>query len=216
MQLIAPDIVAEVCGLSLGVVLAGGAVGFVLWLLGWWSHRFWIVLAVTVLAGVYGLQEAAAFRTNPLAAGMLLAIAAGILALQLARLAAFAVGGFLALVLVQAALPAVEQPLVVFVVGGLASLMLFRWFIMAVSSFAGAALLAYASLGLLHQRGVIDAIAWSDEAAALLNWICGLSAALGFAFQFLFERRARRAGAEGDGEGDGALLGFARLYRRAG
>src|ERR687892_243700 len=105
MQLIAPDIVAELCGLSLGVILAGALLGLALWLLGWWSHRFWIVLGVTVLAGVYGLEEAAAFKTHPLAAALLLAIPAGILALQLARLAAFAVGGFLSLLIMQAALP---------------------------------------------------------------------------------------------------------------
>ena len=95
MQMVSPDLIADLCGLSLGLLLAGVVVGFVLWLFGWQSHRFWVVLLTTVAAGVYGLQEAAAFKTPPLVAALLLAVAAGILALALVRLLAFGAGGSL-------------------------------------------------------------------------------------------------------------------------
>src|SRR5436189_225843 len=55
MELVAPDIVAEVKTLSIGLCAAGLAVGLALWLLGWWSHRFWVVLSITLLAGYAGL-----------------------------------------------------------------------------------------------------------------------------------------------------------------
>ena len=216
MEWVTPDIVAECCGLSLGVILTSAGIGLVLWLLGWWSHRFWIVLTTTVLAGVYGLHEAAALKTHPLVAGTLLAIAAGILALHLVRLAAFMAGGFVALVLVQAALPTFEQPLAVFIVAGLASLFLFRWFLMALTSLLGATLLCYSGLAILNHRGIFDAVAWIEQGAPMLNWVCGLMAIMGFAFQFLFDRRGRRRHHDEEGHEDSTLFSFTRFYRRAG
>ena len=71
--------------LSVGLCATGLVVGLALWLFGWWSHRFWVVLTTTVLAGVFGLYEAAMFRTHPLVAALLLAVAAGLLALALIR-----------------------------------------------------------------------------------------------------------------------------------
>ena len=217
MQIITPDIVAELCGLSLGVILAGGVIGLFLWALGWWSHRFWIVLVTTVSAGVYGLQEAAALHSHPLAAALLLSLAAGILALHLVRLVAFTAGGFCGALLAHALAPGLEQPLAVFVICGLTSLALFRWFLMGMTSLLGATILVYAGLAFLNQRGALDAPTWSDQGATLLNWICGLMAVLGFAFQFLFDRRGRsRADDDVEEDGGGVLLGLGRFYRRAG
>src|SRR4029453_2306545 len=65
MHVVTPDLVAELCGLSLGLLLAAAASGFVLWLFGWRTHRFWVVLLTTVAAGVYGLQEGNALKTPP-------------------------------------------------------------------------------------------------------------------------------------------------------
>ncbi|MEI7685036.1 MAG: hypothetical protein WCL32_08420, partial [Planctomycetota bacterium] len=58
MRLVAPDLLPDLCGLSPGVVGLTAAVGAILWLFGWWSHRFWVVLTATVSAGVYGLFDA--------------------------------------------------------------------------------------------------------------------------------------------------------------
>ena len=54
MRLVAPDLVADLCGLSPGLIGLAAAVGAGLWLLGWWSHRFWVVLIATV-AAIQGL-----------------------------------------------------------------------------------------------------------------------------------------------------------------
>lgn len=216
MHVVTPDLVADLCGLSLGVVLAGAGIGLVLWLFGWKSHRFWVVLFTTVAAGVYGLQEAATFKTPPLVAAILLAVAAGVLALALVRLLAFWAGGVSGLLIVQAAAPTLDQPLVVFVVSGLASLLMFRWFLMALTSFTGSVLVCCAGIALLNLYGALDAVAWSEQGATLLNWICGLMALMGFLFQFVLDRRASRRLVEVEGDDEGMFFRFSRFYRRAG
>lgn len=216
MNVVTPDLVADLCGLSLGVLLAGGGIGLALWLFGWKTHRFWVVLLTTVSAGVYGLREAAAFNTPPLVAGFLLAVAAGVLALALVRLLAFWAGGVSGLLIFQAAAPTLDQPLAVFVVSGLVSLLLFRWFLMALTSFAGSVFVCCAGVGLLNMYGAFDAVAWSEQGTTLLNWVCGLTALMGFLCQFVLDRRASRRVVEEEGDDEGMLYRFSRFYRRAG
>jgi hypothetical protein len=192
MSIIASDILADLCGLSLGLLIALLPVGLLLWLLGWWSHRFWIVLATTVTAGVIGLLEAGAWKVQPIVIAVLLAIAAGVLALALVRLITFAAAGLSAVYLVHFIFPTLNQQVVCFLVGGLVGLLLFRWFFMAATSFAGSILVAYGALALLHYRELIDAVAWSEENALLLTIACGVATLVGFAFQFYVERRRQR------------------------
>lgn len=215
MHLVTPDLVADSCSLSLGVLLAAATVGLVLWLFGWRSHRFWIVLFITVAAGVVGLQEAALFRAPPLVAALLLAIAAGVLALALVRLLAFAAGGLAGLILVHAAAPNLDQPLVAFILSGLASLLLFRWFLMALTSFAGSLLLSHTALAFLNMYGTFDAVTWTEQNTNVLNWLCVLMCLMGFLFQFLFDRRSRRQSEDDDSESSATVFPF-RVMRRAG
>src|SRR5438309_11913513 len=105
MQLVAPDILADACGLSAGLIVAGLVLGLALWLFGWWCHRFWIVLITTVLAGVYGLYDVPAFRAQPLIGAVLLALAAGLLALAMVRLLTFLAGGMAGLPAIQGLVP---------------------------------------------------------------------------------------------------------------
>ena len=218
MQLVTPEILADLCGLSPGPLAVALAVGLTLWLLGWWSHRFWVVLAATVAAGVFGLFEAPALQAQPLFASLLLALAAGMLALALVRLFAFLAGGLAGLSLAQAAAPTLGPPLVVFLVCGLVGLLLFRWCVMATTSLLGSVILLYTGLTFLNRQGSLDAIAWTEQGAVLLNWGCGLMTVMGCAFQVLLERRRRRrrheekAGSSGDD--DGETVG--RRLRKAG
>jgi hypothetical protein len=188
MYLVAPDILADACGLSLGLILLAVPVGLVLWLLGWWSHRFWVVLLTTVVAGVSGLHIAPAFQAPALVGALLLALAAGVLALALIRLVAFAAGGLAGLLLVQAVYPSLSQPLVTFLVAGLLSLLLFRPCMMALTSLAGAVLLTFAALMLLNYYAVLDAPAWCEQSTVLLNWLAGSLAFVGMVVQFLLDR----------------------------
>jgi hypothetical protein len=197
MYLVAPDILADACGLSFGLILLTVPAGLLLWLLGWWSHRFWVVLLTTVLAGVAGLHYGGDFHAPPLLAAVLLALSAGVLALALVRLVAFAAGGLAGVLLVQAAYPALAQPLIVFLVCGLITLFLFRPCTMALTSLAGSLVLTAAALMLMHHYSLLDAPTYCEQSATLLNWIAGLLAAAGFALQLALERYVFRTKAKG-------------------
>jgi hypothetical protein len=188
MYLVAPDILADACALSLGLMLLTVPPGLMLWLLGWRSHRFWVVLLATVLAGLYGLHAGPSLQAPPLVIAVLLALSAGVLALALVRLLAFAAGGLAGVLLVHALYPSLNQPLISFLVSGLLCLWLFRLCMMALTSLLGALLLSSAALMLLHYHALLDAPAWSEASASLLNWIILLLGALGLLLQFSLER----------------------------
>src|SRR5260370_10685865 len=93
MLLLDPDILRDACGLWPALLITGLVMGAVLWLWGWRTHRFWVVLLMTVLAGLYGLYEAPAFPHHPPVARLPLALAAGPPAVAQVRLLAFAAAG---------------------------------------------------------------------------------------------------------------------------
>jgi hypothetical protein len=192
MRLVAPELLADLCGLSPGLIGLAAAVGAALWLLGWWSHRFWVVLIATVAAGIYGLFEAPVLKAQPLAASLLLALAAGLLALALVRVFAFVAGGFAGLAIVQAVAPNVDQPLIAFLVSGLLGLVLFRWCVTGAMSFVGSLLFVYAGLAFLHQRGTLDAALYAEGSSGLLSGLVTLLTLLGFALQLWHHRRRNR------------------------
>lgn len=192
MRFVAPDVLAELCGLSPGVVGLAAGVGAVLWLFGWWSHRFWVVLIATVAAGVWGLFEAPILKAQPLVASLLLALAAGLLALALIRLFAFVAVGLIGLAFVDALAPNMEQPLIAFLSSGLVGLILFRWCVTAVLSFTGSVLLVHAVLVMLNQRGKLDAAVYAETSAAMLTGLISLMTLFGFGFQLWHDRHRRR------------------------
>ncbi len=194
MQIIAPDILAELKGLSVPLCSGGLLAGVVLWLTGWFGHRFWIVLFTTLAAGILGLLSAQTGRVQSLVGGLLLALAAGLLALALVRLLAFGAGGAAAWLAARALLPAGwDEPLLSFLVGGLAGLLLFRIWTMALTSCAGTLLIAYFGLCLADSLGKLDAAATAQEKAVLINWLCAGVAVVGWVFQFLLDRIRIRA-----------------------
>jgi hypothetical protein len=197
MQLFAPDILTDARGLSVGVSATALAVGFVVWLTGWSGHRFWTVLVMTVLAGMFGLLSAPAHRVQPLVGGLLLAVAAGVLALALLRMLAFASGGLgLWLAMHALAAPPWDDPLVCFLAGGLIGLLLFRLWVILLTSFAGALLMGYSALCLADRLGKIDALDLVGTRGELLSWACVGVAGLGLVIQFVIDRlRKRRAAA---------------------
>jgi len=189
MPLIDKTILAEACGLSLGVLLSGIAIGLALWLLGWWGHRFWVVLAATVSAGIYGLINGEAYRTHPMAAGVLFGLAGGMLALALIRLMAFLAGGIMGLAVAQLLIPNLEQQIIPFLLCGLVGLLLFRPSMMVLTSLAGALLLSHAGLAMLNRQGTVNAVAWTDQGTHVANWLIVGMTVLGFAVQYIHDRR---------------------------
>ena len=189
MQLLAPDILAEARGLSVAITGPAFALGFLIWILGWRGHRFWIVLAMTVVAGVLGLYSGPANGTRPLLAGLLFAIAAGAMALALVRVVVFAAGGIAGWLFVRALFPAWEEPVVCLLVGGLVGIILFRLWTMALTSAVGTILMAYSGLCLANSLGNLDAVTLAEKQSTLLNAACALVALLGLIIQFLLDRK---------------------------
>jgi hypothetical protein len=188
MQLIEPEILADASGLALGLSVCGLLLGLAVWLLGWRRHRFWIVLTVTLVGGVYGLNEAPALRAPPFVAGTLIALGAGTLALALARLFAFAAAGVATLLAVQAFVPTWDQPLVSFMTGGMLGVLLFRLWVMVLTSLAGALLMTYSALCLAERLTKLQPADFAEQRTTLLNWICGGLAALGVVLQLWLNR----------------------------
>jgi hypothetical protein len=219
MELISPEILADVRELSTSLPILALLAGAMLWVTGWYSHRFWVVLAFTVLGGIYGLQGAASLKTQPLVAAIGIGLAAGVLALTLVRLAAFAAGGYAGLLLIQAVLPTWDQPLLSCLAGAFLGFILFRYWTMALTSLAGVVLMGYAVLAMADRLGQFDAVKWSQANATLLNAACGLMAVGGFIVQLLVDR-LRGPSSKGDksskkSKGDGVLASLA-AFRRAG
>jgi len=183
MDLFVPDIFADMRQLSAVLPLGGLLAGLVLWLAGWWTHRFWVVLTLTVLGGVVGLQCAAQLRTQPLLAALGVALVAGILALTLIRLLAFLAGGIAGLLLAILVAPAADQPFFVFLVGGLCGLFLFRFWMMALTSLTGVLLIAYGSLALAVRWMTFDVAGWCEAHGLIVNVLLILAALSGFAVQ---------------------------------
>ncbi len=212
MQLVAADLLADACGLSPALAVLTLLTGLVLWLFGWRSHRFWIVLTATVLGGVYGLMEAPALRSPAVPTALLLALAAGLLALPLVRVIAFAAGGLAVVLVTQEFWPALNQPVLVFLVSGLVCHFLFRLCLTALTSTAGAMLVIYAALMLLHRYAGLDAPAVAGRATTALNVSGALLSLLGFAFQLYRHRRARRATEEGEEERREWIIRIPRVW----
>src|SRR5438067_7269070 len=105
MHFIDLEIVTAGQGLSVVACGVGLGVGGFLWLLGGLGYRFWVVLLITLTAGVYGLSIGEAFGVQPLVSALLLAIAGGVLALALARAGAFLAGGIAVCVMAEWTVP---------------------------------------------------------------------------------------------------------------
>ncbi|HZV06984.1 MAG TPA: hypothetical protein VE999_18015 [Gemmataceae bacterium] len=192
MQLLAPDILEEARLLSPVLSGTGVAIGFLLWSLGGRTHRFWLAMSVTLTAGLLGLTLGKDYGMQPLVAGLLLAVSAGALALSLVRILLFAAGGLAALGLMHSLAPSWDEPIAVFLVGGLFGVLLYRFWIVTFSSLIGALLMSYSALALSDRLRIVDSVAWTTKNGPLLNWGCAALIVLGILVQFLMERRRHR------------------------
>jgi hypothetical protein len=170
MQLIAPDILAEARGLTGAMTGTVCVLGAALWLFGWRWHRFWVVAGITLSAGLLGLNAGrAGGGTQVLAVGILLAVAAGMLALELAKVLAFVAGGVGAWLAVQWVLPQAQELWAVFLSGGLFGLLLYRVWTMILTSLMGTLLAGHAAMLLAGRWLGFDAVAWATANIAALN-----------------------------------------------
>lgn len=192
MHMISLDLLEDTCRLSPasnGLILL---LGFALWIGGWQAHRFWIVLIATACAGMVGLRYAAALGSHPLIVGLLLAATAGLLALALVRVLAFAAGGAAAWFVVRSVGMPGNEPLLAFLVGGLLGLLLFRLWTMALTSGVGSLLILYSGLSLGTHFGKLQALELATTDATMLNGVWAGLSFLGLIVQLLFDRWRRK------------------------
>jgi hypothetical protein len=193
MQLIAPDLYEEVMRLSGGACALGLAVGALLWLTGWWQHRFWLVASLTTAAGIVGLQQGRSAGVQPLVCGLLAALAAGLIAMELSKVLAYVGGGLAASFLIRAYIPTVE-PLVAFLAGGLIGVVMFRLWMLTLTSFLGALLAAFCGLAMGSRLQFFDGAVLVQAKGTLLNCMVGGATLLGVLVQGRFD--AWRAGSK--------------------
>jgi hypothetical protein len=225
METVAPDIVADVRQLSAIFPVLGLLIGLVLWLAGWWTHRFWVVLGMTVLGGIVGLHQAAVLQTQPLVAALGVGLAAGMLALTLVRIGAFVAGGYAALLLVHAWSPSWDQPFISFLAGGLLGWLLVRYWTMVLTSLTGVLLILYSVLALADKFGKLDAVLWSERNAVTLNAVCAAMTLGGFLVQFVADwlrkrgakddKNNKKDGKDSKKQRSGGVLAALPAFRRA-
>ncbi len=189
MSVLIPEVLDVGKQLSPGVLITALVVGLLLWLLGGWGHRFWTVLFTTVMAGIAGLVLGPQVGLQPLVGGLLVAVAAGALALSLVRLLMFLTVGLLAGVVMRRVAPAWDEPLVTFLVGGLVGVMLDRFWVTVFTSAVGTLVMAHAGLCLLACIPRLDVVGWCERHGPVVNWAAGAFAVLGILLQYLVQRR---------------------------
>lgn len=197
MQLVHPDILSEARGLSVGAAGFALLVGSLLWSLGWRWHRFWIVFGITLTAGIMGLNAGQAMGGQVLAVGILLALTAGMMALEIARVLAFVAGGIAAWIAVQSVLPGAREMWAVFLCGGLLGLLLYRLWAMLLASFTGALLGTYGAMLLSQALFKTDIVDYAKKNIVALNATVLILTFLGVVLQhFIAQADKARAEAE--------------------
>jgi hypothetical protein len=118
-----------------------------------------------------------------MAVGILLAVSAGMMALELAKVLAFVAGGIGAWLAVQWVLPQAQELWAVFLSGGLFGLLLYRLWTMLLTSLMGALISGHAALLLLEGPLKFDAVAWSGAHLVALNGVIVALVVLGIVVQ---------------------------------
>lgn len=169
MTLICPDVLAEARGLSPGAAGFLLFVGFLLWAFGWRWHRFWVVFSITLCAGLLGISAGKSAGSQVLVVGVLLAVSAGMLALELAKILAFVTGGVCAWVATEAAFPQAQELWAMFLCGGLIGVALYRVWTMLATSVVGILLCWHSLLVMAESFAGLDGPKLATQNAVALN-----------------------------------------------
>jgi MFS family permease len=197
MQVLAPDLLELSRQLSPSVSGLFALVGLVFWLYGAASHRFWLAICITLTGGVIGVAWSRETGVQPLVAGLLLALSAGLLSLALARVGLFFAGGFAGMMLARMFSPSAGD-FVAFLLGGLIGVVFYQLWMIVVSSIIGTVLFSYGLVSLLDRLGRLDSVTWAANNAPLINWGLIGMVIVGVLVQVIFERRRAKAGKKKD------------------
>lgn len=183
MHLLSPAVLSDAKGLSIGAASFFAFVGLLVWAFGWRWHRFWVVFAVTLSAGVVGIGAGRGAGTQVLVVGVLLSIAIGMLALEVAKITAFLSAGTAAWVAAQAVMPQAQELWAVFLCGGLIGVVLYRLWTMLATSLVGVLLFWHAAFILLDASGLVVAAEFAEKHAVWLNAALVVATVIGVGVQ---------------------------------
>jgi hypothetical protein len=170
VQFVQPDILIAAKGLSFGAAGFLAFVGLLLWAFGWRWHRFWVVFGITLAAGIIGLGAGqAAGGQQVMIVGILLAVSAGMLALELAKVLSFVTGGVTAWVATQLVFPQAQELWAIFLAGGLLGVVLYRLWTMLTTSFLGVLVTWHAGLTIAQDVMQTDLTGWLSTNAQAVN-----------------------------------------------
>jgi ribosomal protein L12E/L44/L45/RPP1/RPP2 len=119
------------------------------------------------------------------------AIAAGLLAMEIAKIVAFVTGGTAAWLAAQSVMPEAHELWAVFLCGGLVGVVLYRLWTMLAASVAGVLAFGHAALLLAAAVGGVNAVEFAEKHASILNTWAAVAAVLGVVVQ---ARTGREAG----------------------
>lgn len=205
MEIVSSKLVAEASELPSVVLVLTAAIGPLLWVLGWRIHRALFVAASTLVGGMYGLAHGPAFGLYPAVAAGLMSLSAGGLAMAAMRIGVFVVFGALLELAVRSTIAnhVDEQSqawlrVSAFLIGGLLSLLCYRFLVIAFTSLLGAYLLLLGGMAFALRQGEFDTVGMASDRPVLVSaiWIgLGLAGILG---QYVLEkvriREKRRTG----------------------
>ena len=193
MQILSPEVLADVLDLPLAALLVIMGIGAGLALTGWRWHRFWLTISVSLICGMVGLRQAQAWGIQqPILAGVLLAAAGGCLALSLARVGLFLAYGLATWYAMKRFAPPYAVPAICICLGGIFSVLFYRFCVALLTSVVGSILLSYAGMAYAQQQNWFPMQTWLKEQSLAAHGCLAAMCAFTLMLQLYFWRRTRK------------------------
>jgi len=157
-------------GMSVAMLGTLLALGLAIWLFGWKWHRFWITCLALATAVAITWKYGNLWTQTPLAVVItVIALAAAVVAVELARLAIFVLGGVTLYHLTCQYLPEFHDTWLAFPLGGLIAMLLYRLGWLIVTSILGTLIMVHAGLLLLESVATFDSMQWSQDNTLIIH-----------------------------------------------
>lgn len=193
MTVLTPEMLADLLDLPVAALWVIIGVGAALALTGWRWHRFWLTICISLVAGLVGLKQGAAWGINhPIVAGVLLAAAAGCLALSLARVGLFMAYGLACWYAMKRLAPPYAIPAICICAGGLFSVIFYRFCVILLTSAIGSLLMAYGGLAVAEQQKLFPTMNLLKEQSLIVHGSLAGLVALTLLLQLYFWRQAKK------------------------
>jgi hypothetical protein len=193
MTVLSPELLADVLELPVAALWVLIGIGLGLALTGWKWHRFWLTISVSLISGLIGLRSAQSWGIQqPILAGVLLAAAAGCLALSLARVGLFLAYGLVTWYAMKRLAPPYAIPAICICIGGLFSVLFYRFCVVLLTSAVGSILMAYGGLAYAEHQKWFPVMTWlKDQALPAHAALAGLGVVT-LLLQLYFWRKAKK------------------------